>query len=66
MISQLLDSVIFTIIAFWGLLPQSEFIQILITTYVLKWIVAAVDTPFLYFAKIMFHKNWINEDVLDN
>ena len=66
MISQLLDSVIFSFIAFWGLLPQSEFIQILITTYVLKWIVAAVDTPFLYFAKIMFHKNWINEDVLDN
>jgi len=62
MISQLLDSVIFTFIAFWGLLPQGEFIQILVTTYILKWIVAVIDTPFLYFAKIMHSSNWIKED----
>lgn len=51
MVSQLIDSVIFTFIAFWGLLPTNEFIQILITTYVLKWIVAIIDTPFLYLAR---------------
>jgi len=64
MISQLIDSVVFTFIAFWGLLPHMEFIQILVTTYVLKWIVAAVDTPFLYVAKIMHTRNWIKEDNL--
>ena len=62
MISQLLDSVIFTFIAFWGLLPQSEFLQILISTYVLKWIVAAIDTPFLYLAQYMFNHSMITED----
>ena len=36
MISQLLDSVIFTFIAFWGLLSQNEFLQILVTTYLLN------------------------------
>jgi uncharacterized integral membrane protein (TIGR00697 family) len=57
MVSQFIDSVIFTFIAFWGLLPKSEFFEILITTYLLKWIVAMVDTPFLYLAKMMFiHK----------
>ena len=61
MVSQLLDSVIFTFIAFWGLLPQSEFIQILITTYVLKLIVAAVDTPFLYLARFMFSRKIVSE-----
>lgn len=64
MVSQLLDSVIFTFIAFWGLLPQAEFIQILITTYVLKWIVAAIDTPFLYIARMMFNRKWVSEDNL--
>jgi uncharacterized integral membrane protein (TIGR00697 family) len=54
MASQLLDSVIFTFIAFWGLLPKNEFLQILVTTYLLKLIVAVVDTPFLYLARYMF------------
>jgi uncharacterized integral membrane protein (TIGR00697 family) len=59
MISQLIDSVLFTSIAFWGLLPKSEFIQILVTTYVLKLIVAVIDTPFLYFARSMFSRKMI-------
>lgn len=62
MISQLIDSVLFTFIAFWGLLPQGEFIQILITTYLLKWIVAAIDTPFLYFAKFLFSRGMVASD----
>ena len=66
MVSQLLDSAIFTTIAFWGLLPRSEFIQILVTTYVLKLIVAIVDTPFLYAAKVMFSRRMIKEIPLDD
>ncbi len=62
MASQLLDSVIFTFVAFWGLLPQSEFVQILITTYVVKLIVAAIDTPFLYLARYMFNHSMQKED----
>jgi len=62
MVSQLLDSVIFTSIAFWGLLPTDEFLQILATTYILKWIVAAIDTPFLYLAKFMYQRSWIKEE----
>jgi hypothetical protein len=62
MVSQFMDSVIFTFIAFWGLLPTSEFLEILITTYLLKLIVAMVDTPFLYLAKMMFTRKNINEE----
>jgi len=65
MVSQLIDSVLFTFIAFWGLLPNSEFIQILVTTYVLKWIVAAIDTPFLYVARLMYTRSWIPESTND-
>ena len=61
-VSQLFDSIIFTFIAFWGLLPTNEFIEILITTYMLKLIVAAIDTPFLYMAKMMFTNQTIREE----
>lgn len=53
MVSQLLDSVVFCFIAFWGVFPLEVFWEILITTYLIKWIVAVVDTPFIYLAKRM-------------
>lgn len=62
MVSQLLDSVIFSFIAFWGLLSQNEFLQILVTTYLVKLLVAAIDTPFLYLARYMFSHSIQKED----
>jgi hypothetical protein len=50
MISQGLDTVIFVFIAFWGVFPWPEFLQILATTYVVKFALAAADTPFIYLA----------------
>ncbi|TYB31769.1 MAG: queuosine precursor transporter [Candidatus Mcinerneyibacterium aminivorans] len=49
--SQAIDSVVFTVIAFYGIVPVSDFIQILVTTYVFKLIVAVFDTPFLYLGR---------------
>lgn len=48
MTSQLIDSVIFTSIAFIGVYPVPVLLEIVFTTYLLKWIVAAADTPFIY------------------
>ncbi|MGQ7868007.1 queuosine precursor transporter [Sunxiuqinia sp. sy24] len=56
MVSQLLDSVVFTIIAFWGVFEMSVLWEILITTYLLKWAVAAADTPFVYWARAIQKK----------
>ncbi|MBH0229521.1 queuosine precursor transporter [Halobacillus yeomjeoni] len=53
MISQLLDTAIFCGIAFYGLYPTNVFVEIFITTYIIKFVVAAIDTPFLYAAKRM-------------
>ncbi len=50
-VSQLIDSVVFTFIAFWGVFETEVFVSILITTYVFKFIVAVADTPFIYIAK---------------
>ncbi len=59
MVSQLLDTVIFTLIAFLGVFPWSVLFQIMITTYLFKWIVAVLDTPFLYIAKQWKSRNVI-------
>ena len=48
--SQLVDSIIFTIIAFAGIYPLLEMI---LFTYIIKIIVAAFDTPFIYLSKFL-------------
>lgn len=50
MVSQLLDSVIFTLVAFLGKYGAEILFEIFITTYVLKLLVALADTPFIYWA----------------
>lgn len=64
MISQLLDSALFTVIAFWGLMEGPILWQIFLSTYMLKWIVAFLDTPFLYLAAHLKKKNQISKEVL--
>lgn len=51
LVSQAIDTVIFTFLAFWGTYPTDVFFSILITTYLFKAVVAVVDTPFIYFAR---------------
>ena len=51
MVSQLIDSTAFVLIAFWGVYETRVLIEILVTTYLFKWLVAAADTPFIYWAK---------------
>ena len=52
MVSQLLDSFLFSFIAFAGVegFPTGYIAKIAVTTYLLKLVVAAVDTPFIYLA----------------
>lgn len=51
LISQLIDTTIFVVIAFLG--TSYNLFEIVVTTYVLKSIVAILDTPFVYVAKYM-------------
>ena len=56
MVSQLLDSVIFSLIAFYGVFSTGILLEIMLTTYLLKWVVAALDTPFVYLGKYMLKR----------
>ena len=49
--SQLLDNIVFTLIAFVGIFSWNIIGQIFLTSMILKVIVAACDTPFIYLAK---------------
>ncbi|MYL19370.1 queuosine precursor transporter [Halobacillus litoralis] len=51
MISQLLDTAVFCFIAFYGVYPFEIWLEIFLTTYIIKFIVSALDTPFFYLAK---------------
>lgn len=62
-ISQFIDSVLFTYIAFLGVFPKEVLIQILFSTYILKWIVAALDTPFMYLARKWFDDGKIKNTI---
>lgn len=50
LVSQLIDSLVFTLGAFWGVFSGSVLFEIVFTTYLLKLIVAVADTPFVYIA----------------
>ncbi len=63
MISQLFDTIVFTIIAFIGVLPGAMLISIFFTTYIIKFIVAAIDTPFMYLGVKMANKYNIDSDI---
>ena len=51
MISQLFDTIIFTCIAFAGVFSNGVVLQLCVTTYLIKILIALLDTPFLYIAK---------------
>ncbi len=59
MVSQLIDSIVFTLIAFLGVFPAETMVHIVLTTYFLKWIAAAADTPFIYLARTWYEKKKI-------
>ncbi len=60
-ISQLIDSVLFTFIAFYGIFEMDVLYQIVLSTYILKWFVALLDTPFLYLAKKWYDEGKIKD-----
>ncbi|MFC6334475.1 queuosine precursor transporter [Paenibacillus septentrionalis] len=49
--SQLIDSLVFCTIAFAGLYTLGEWLQIVFTTYIFKFIISVLSTPVLYWAR---------------
>lgn len=50
-VSQFFDTTIFTLIAFAGVFETKVLVEIFLTAFVLKLVVAVLDTPFIYLAR---------------
>jgi len=59
MLSQLLDTTVFCTLAFWGVFETPIFWSVFWTMYIMKVIVAACDTPFVYIARTLYRKGVI-------
>lgn len=64
LVSQLIDNFIFTAIAFAGVYPMHVLVEIFISTYIMKVIVALMDTPFVYLARHLKDNKKIVENIL--
>ncbi|MBQ8786388.1 MAG: queuosine precursor transporter [Oscillospiraceae bacterium] len=61
MLSQIINTVLFTLIAFAGVYDNSTLISIMISSYVVYIFTSLADTPAVYLARIMKQKNKIPE-----
>lgn len=56
LISQLLNTVLFTVFAFWGTYDMPTMVSIILSSYVIFVVTSLADTPILYWARKM--KEW--------
>ncbi len=61
LLSQFLNTVLFTFGAFYGIFPIDTLMSIVVSTYVIFVILAILDTSFVYFARRLFEKGKVNE-----
>jgi len=60
LVSQLIDTTVFSLIAFYGVFPGKVLLEIMLSTLLFKWIVAFCDTPMLYLAR-----KWVREGKIE-
>jgi len=57
LVSQLVDTLIFTFVGLWGTIANAENVwAIILFTYLIKILVAIIDTPFIYLSKLKAFK----------
>ncbi len=63
-VSQLIDTAVFTAGAFIGVFPFSVVLEIALTTYLLKVVVAIADTPMVYIARRWKDRGRVRENTV--
>ena len=64
LISQLLNTLLYTTFAFYGTYPISTLVSIFISSYAIFFVTSLLDTPFVYWCRIIHDKHEAN-DVTD-
>lgn len=61
LVSQLINTILFTTVAFLGRYDTATFISIMVSSYVIYIFTSMLDTPIIYIARIMKEKGWVKE-----
>jgi uncharacterized PurR-regulated membrane protein YhhQ (DUF165 family) len=63
MCSQAIDTVIYGIVVWWGVVDFATAMQLALAKYFFKLIIAMVDTPFIYLAREweVGEQDWVGE-----
>ena len=56
MSSQVIDTIIYSLVAWWGILNLRDALMLGAVKYGFKIVIAAIDTAFLYWAKAAFRQ----------
>ena len=54
-LSQLVNSILFNVLAFWGTYPFHTLITVILSTFLIYVIMSLLETPFLYVTRRMYH-----------
>lgn len=57
LVSQFVDTALFTLLAFTGIFPFAIVLELILTTYFVKFLISILDTPFIYLARNMKKPN---------
>ena len=61
--SQLIDTTVFTTIAFYGIVPSGILINMIVSTWMFKALIALLDTPAVYLGVVLAQKHTRTEAV---
>jgi len=53
LLSQLIDTLVYGLVVWWGIVDLGTALQLAVTKYIFKFLIAIIDTPFIYAAR-----NW--------
>jgi len=61
MLSQAIDTIIYGVVVWWGIVDFATAMQLALAKYFFKVIIALIDTPFIYLARgwDVTDKDWV-------
>lgn len=60
-ISQLMNAILFNVIAFYGVFSNADLLNVVASTFIIYFIISLIDTPFLYFSRGIKPKNLLDK-----
>lgn len=61
MLSQFVNAILFNVIAFYGVFSNADLINVILSTFIIYFIISLIDTPFLYFSRGIKPKNLLDK-----